>query len=326
MSSLVKAHEFFGQMQAANQSFRLIDTNIGAEQNLFSGTFFKRRVRNGLGLQYSDVTHLCDLETKTEAPPHLGIKLFFEGGVAASIGDLSIPMPARRARGGWQPSATFFHQKEQELFQRRADAGVRVRKLTIKILPEWLDDGDVFGDGRATGLRRFTQEKLAARSWSPSRALLAAAEDITRPTVLDPHLAMLHVESRILGIIAEAFSLLLQDAGDAHTIKALSTMEVRRLKRAEDLLHEMTGTPGMEEIAQKVGVSVNTLQRLFHAGHGTSVFHYLRKIRLERARAALEQDGISTAEAAYIAGYGSAANFSTAFKRQFGMTPKESRR
>lgn len=48
MSSLVKAHEFFGQMQAANQSFRLIDTNIGAEQNLFSGTFFKRRIRNAL--------------------------------------------------------------------------------------------------------------------------------------------------------------------------------------------------------------------------------------------------------------------------------------
>ena len=40
---------------------------------------------------------------------------------------------------------------------------------------------------------------------------------------------------------------------------------------------------------------------------------------------ALERDGASVAEAAYIAGYASAANFATAFRRFFGTSPKNFR-
>jgi AraC-like DNA-binding protein len=40
------------------------------------------------------------------------------------------------------------------------------------------------------------------------------------------------------------------------------------------------------------------------------------------AREALERDGMSVAQAAYIAGYTSAANFATAFRRFFGTTPE----
>ena len=92
------------------------------------------------------------------------------------------------------------------------------------------------------------------------------------------------------------------------------------------MLRETAGIPSVEEIAAKIGVSVNTLQRLFHAGHGTTVFHYVRMRKLEQARLALENEGVSIAQAAYIAGYNSSANFSTAFKRRYGFTPKQSRR
>ena len=47
-----------------------------------------------------------------------------------------------------------------------------------------------------------------------------------------------------------------------------------------------------------------------------------REQRLARAWAALEQTGCSVAEVAHGAGYSSAANFSTAFKRRFGISPK----
>jgi AraC-like DNA-binding protein len=46
---------------------------------------------------------------------------------------------------------------------------------------------------------------------------------------------------------------------------------------------------------------------------------------LLRARQALEQEGRSVGEAADIAGYTSAANFATAFKRHFGITPRQCR-
>ena len=56
--------------------------------------------------------------------------------------------------------------------------------------------------------------------------------------------------------------------------------------------------------------------------HGTTIFEYARNRRLEKGRAALENDGVSVTEAAFLAGYSSAANFATAFKRAFGVPPK----
>ncbi|MDR1647090.1 MAG: AraC family transcriptional regulator, partial [Zoogloeaceae bacterium] len=58
---------------------------------------------------------------------------------------------------------------------------------------------------------------------------------------------------------------------------------------------------------------------------GMTVFDYERQRRLLRARQALEQEGRSVGEAADIAGYTSAANFATAFKRHFGITPRQCR-
>lgn len=57
-----------------------------------------------------------------------------------------------------------------------------------------------------------------------------------------------------------------------------------------------------------------------------SVFEHLRYMRLERARLALERGDVPIAEAAFLAGYASPANFATAFKRRFGLTPTDARR
>ena len=67
------------------------------------------------------------------------------------------------------------------------------------------------------------------------------------------------------------------------------------------------------------------LQRQFRAVFGTTVFDYLRECRLLRARRALEHDGVTVGQAAMVAGYTSAANFATAYRRRFGMPPKLAR-
>lgn len=324
MNSLVTAHELFDQMEAGNRAFRLVNSNIDSDQTVLRGKFTKTNIRAGLSIHYSDITNLCDFKTETEAPPHLGIKLFFQGGVAASIGDQNIPMP-RYLRGRWIPSATLFHQKEKELFRRHAAPGDRVRKLTVKILPGWLESGDVFADASAIGLRDFMSGKLSSRSWVPSPSLLALADQTISPPVLEPHLHRLYVESRVLGIIGEAFALLVEGKTTADARGNLSAIERRRLLRAEEFLRSTPDFLSVDEIAAKTGVSVNTLQRLFHAAYGTTVFHYVRRQKLEQARVALENEGLTIAQAAYVAGYNSPANFSTAFKRQYGFTPKKAR-
>jgi AraC-like DNA-binding protein len=48
--------------------------------------------------------------------------------------------------------------------------------------------------------------------------------------------------------------------------------------------------------------------------------------KLECARDALERGTLSIGEAAFLAGYTSAANFTTAFRRAFGILPRSLRR
>jgi AraC-like DNA-binding protein len=67
------------------------------------------------------------------------------------------------------------------------------------------------------------------------------------------------------------------------------------------------------------------LQRQFRSVYGTTVFEFLRECRLQRARQALERDGITVGQAALLAGYTSAANFATAYRRRFGLAPKLAR-
>ncbi|WP_425487890.1 helix-turn-helix transcriptional regulator [Microvirga lupini] len=72
-------------------------------------------------------------------------------------------------------------------------------------------------------------------------------------------------------------------------------------------------------------MSTSSLQRHFRAAFGMTVFEFIRNEKLNEAWRLLMQEGISVGEAAYRAGYSSAANFTTAFKRRFGVLPKHLR-
>ena len=81
----------------------------------------------------------------------------------------------------------------------------------------------------------------------------------------------------------------------------------------------------LDALARQAGTNANTLQRHVRAVYGTTVFDFVREHRLQRARHALEQDGLTVGQAALVAGYNSAANFATAYRKRFGLPPKLSR-
>lgn len=76
---------------------------------------------------------------------------------------------------------------------------------------------------------------------------------------------------------------------------------------------------------QAAGLNPNSLQRVFRAVQRVTIFEYVRSRKLDGAREALERDNVSVGEAAYLAGYTSSANFATAFRRRFGVSPRQIR-
>lgn len=281
-------------------------------------------IEDGLSVHYSNAVDLHDLRTEAEAPPGTTISVFLEGEVEAWIGPMRIPMPGRDAAGcPGQPIATVYSMGRPEKFQRQARRGSRLRKVSIALAPGWLERYSGFVASDTAPLRQFMSEHLASRIWTPSAHALSLAEQVIAPPTLPPLVFQLYLKSRVLGLIEEALLQVMSDQpADPVARTPLKAGERQRLQAIDSFLQTHLAEPiNTGEMARVLGLSATSLQRLVRQAHGCSVAHHIRMHKLDRARMALERDGVSVAEAAYMVGYNSPANFATAFRRAFGLPP-----
>ncbi len=96
----------------------------------------------------------------------------------------------------------------------------------------------------------------------------------------------------------------------------------RYVKQAQDMIHNlfMNGI-SVADIAAQLGLDRRYLSRLFHAEVGVSIKEYLTQVRLEAAKKNL-LSGRSVALTAELSGYADAFNFSKAFKKYTGQSPR----
>jgi AraC-type DNA-binding domain-containing proteins len=107
-----------------------------------------------------------------------------------------------------------------------------------------------------------------------------------------------------------------------HTRVMMDTEE--RLREASALLvARLDEAPSLEALAKQVGLSETTLKRGFRQVFGSTVYEYLRIARMEKARTLLQSGEATVIEAASLVGYSNPSNFAAAFRRQFGLNPKE---
>ena len=77
----------------------------------------------------------------------------------------------------------------------------------------------------------------------------------------------------------------------------------------------------VEVLSEKVGLSVNHLNRKLGALIDQTAGKLIRSMRLQRAADLIKQQAGSISEIAYDTGFSSPAHFTRSFKQQFGMSP-----
>jgi AraC-like DNA-binding protein len=92
---------------------------------------------------------------------------------------------------------------------------------------------------------------------------------------------------------------------------------------AARLRRDLEHPPALAELARHSGLSETSLKRGFRHVYGTTVFGYLRSLRMERARTLLASGEATVLEAAAQVGYSNPSNFAAAFRQEFGLNPKE---
>ncbi len=134
----------------------------------------------------------------------------------------------------------------------------------------------------------------------------------------------LFLEGKALEILAEELG---AAAGTASPKKgSYSRKEFDRLELARTILEqEYSDPPAILALSRRIGLNDFKLKRGFKDLYGTTVFGYVRKLRMEKARALLESGMYNVTEVALETGHSCLGHFAAAFKREFGVVPSRYR-
>jgi AraC-like DNA-binding protein len=302
-----------------------LDAEVQAQQVLMAGHVQALQLQRGLWLHGVEASDLCTMRSSVPAEPGLHLVVLLEGRVDVAFGGQGLQMqvdprvgPQTGARGA------VVHSRPGDAFVRRWQRGKYERKLSLSAESCWLEAQTL--DGTALQLLRHwhQHQQLVIRPWQPSVRAVAVAEQIIQLAREGKTPVLLL--SRALELVHEALQSLVENGQtlEAHaTPPVLGLREHQRLMRLKAVLDsESECFRPLADIARDIGLSPSALQRQFRQVFGSSMDEYRRDQRLERAWAQLEQTGRSVSEVAHAAGYTSAANFSTAFKRRYGISPK----
>ena len=101
----------------------------------------------------------------------------------------------------------------------------------------------------------------------------------------------------------------------------------RRVEVALKLLNEWKNhNHPLEDIAEHVRISNSHLRQLFRKNIGFSPAKYLKLIRLQSAKALIDDSYLLVKEVVAAVGYGDVSHFVRDFKAHFGLTPTEIRK
>lgn len=108
-----------------------------------------------------------------------------------------------------------------------------------------------------------------------------------------------------------------EEQADRKEAKALEIIQYVRMNFRSNL--------SLTEIAEKMFLSRSAASRLFKQYTGELFPTYVKKLRLAAAQSELEQSNRSISEIAVNGGFSTPSAFNSAFKEQYGITPKEYR-
>ncbi len=130
----------------------------------------------------------------------------------------------------------------------------------------------------------------------------------------------IHVRQRMENLETAAGLRLLEAVGGG-----LNPEDALFAKAVQVLERDLATPPGLIELAHGLGTNERKLTLIFRRKAGMTVFEYLAELRLESARRLLKGSKLQIQLIASRVGYRNAGDFTRAFRRRYGVGPREYR-
>ena len=211
---------------------------------------------------------------------------------------------------------------------QKFSAGQRVQIVCIRVTPDFLrtlSHGQE--DSLPAALKILIESDVVPLLYQPAGKMTPEMKTALRDILQCPHQGVtkrIYLEAKALELIALQFAQLVNNPPDMQRLLTLKPDDRDRIYQAREILiRNLAHPPSVLDLAQQVELNEFKLRQGFHQIFGNTVFGCLRDIQLQEARLLLLERNMTVAGVAATVGYASRTAFVAAFRKQFGMSPKE---
>lgn len=244
-------------------------------------------------------------------------------------GDLTLEFSRSRSLRLAQPSLLIYQHPPDVELTEWTQPRARERIVAINVRPRMLlelvaDDASalpaplqLLADARAGCDLPYVQLPLTAAMFDIASRLM--------DNPFEGPLALAYTEAlgaELLCVAAGNMGRLCAEPSEQYTER-----EVRCLRAARAILmNQLARPPTIRQVARAAGLSETTLKCGFKALFGETVADFSVRCRMQHALRLFREQRLSVAEVGEAVGYRHQTSFATAFRRHFGLRPKDVRR
>lgn len=294
-----------GERSHPEDSVFLLPDRVG------TGYLKETRVRQGLALSWNSIQlHepvVLDVQVQY---PHMELSFTLEGsGVWSRLGQRR----EYEMRGGFG-NLMFVHN---EGFHAEQFAGKPIDHMEVRIdLALWRS--------LLPALPWQAEDSFYCRPCPLTPQVRGIIEEMRGCPYAGP-IRQLYLEGKCMELIAVC----LEESGSGGNLlheaaKGLRRSDAEALVQARDILaRSWQEPPALMQLARMVGLNDYKLKAGFKELFGTTVFGYVRRLRMQEARRLLDKGRVNVSEAAFRVGYTNVSHFASQFNKTFGSSPGE---
>jgi AraC-like DNA-binding protein len=202
--------------------------------------------------------------------------------------------------------------------------GMHVKLILILLKEGWVDN-ILLSDVNTAKFHKYmvhAQANLRKQYLGPEQRKLFNEIFEKRTSILLEHL---YDESRVLNLLQTFLSDVLTKDDEEESFVFSSEEDIRMMQLAEKYITDnlLAPFPGVDQLSRISLMSRTKFITLFNKVYGLSSFEYYQQKRLSIAYELLKTGKYSIGDVAGKIGYSGINNFATAFKKEFGLMPRD---
>lgn len=305
----VSARDFSDASMLFCDRYALLDQPPDEDgSRLFKGRLDTQAMSSGINVSTADIVALRDSDHAVTFPRSLSLVFSLEGRPS------EVNAGCGREKVILQPGeAALFSFNDDEETRGRYSAGHCSKSILLQLRPGMVAD---------EGLADFVERQVRSSEMimlGTNRRLNALSAQLFSQR-MEGTVGRLLTESCALELVARTLQTI-DRADDDLPADIRPGDRMRMAKVRHMILDEPGAAHSLQSLAREAGLSISGLKTKFRHVYGQTVFSFVHDVRMETARAGLEGQDWTVAQAAHFTGYNHASNFCTAYHKHFGHPP-----